>query len=129
MCLRCPSPAFDTSQLPPAIADSHRSIAILAIIVALLTCYSHRLFYAISGAFGELKVEWETKLNWLTKILIIEILPFVAADLPNEPKTCGGIPRASSKACKRPTSASSASSSNACGAKRNKEQIQIDFSV
>lgn len=26
---------------------------------------------------------------------------------PNEPKTCGGIPRASSKACNRPTSGSS----------------------
>lgn len=31
--------------------------------------------------------------------------------LPNDPKTCGGMPRASSKACKRPTSGSSASGS------------------
>lgn len=31
--------------------------------------------------------------------------------VPNEPKTCGGIPRASSNACKRPTSGSSASGS------------------
>lgn len=36
--------------------------------------------------------------------------------IPNEPKTCGGIPRASSNACKRPTSGSSASGSMDAGA-------------
>lgn len=37
-------------------------------------------------------------------------------DLPSEPKTWGGIPRASNKACRRPTSGSSASGSIADGA-------------